>query len=284
VYALGAVLFECLAGAPPYPEGEPYERTLYRILQEPTPRLADVAPDAPAPLVGLVTAMMARDPNARPASARDVRARLAAIYPNLRQRALYFGPDPVHGAPPSLAPPPPPRTASAVILESRGPTLAPAARKVTSLGLAALGAMVTLSIGVAIVVTRGNAPLVEASAVSTGAPAPPMAELETTTATAMATSTTTPAPPVTGTAALTTSSEDPVHEALDALEHGDAARAKDLATEGLRRTPTDPEVWLALGAADEALGDKVSARRAYEACVRGARGERVAECRALVAR
>lgn len=62
VYAAGAVLFEALAGAPPFPAGE-----AIRKLSDPATSLAVAAPGTPPAIVDLVDRCLARLPGARPA-------------------------------------------------------------------------------------------------------------------------------------------------------------------------------------------------------------------------
>jgi formylglycine-generating enzyme required for sulfatase activity len=81
VYAVGAMLYELLAGAKPYVRGNerPHPRTvLSRVLAGPPPPLNEVAPAAPPELVAICERAMAREPAARYASmdalAEDLRA------------------------------------------------------------------------------------------------------------------------------------------------------------------------------------------------------------------
>ncbi|HVY28307.1 MAG TPA: serine/threonine-protein kinase [Polyangiaceae bacterium] len=71
VFALGVILFECLAGHPPF-EGDTLERVLYRIVSEPTPPLLEQRPELPAELGRLLERMLAKAPDDRPQSARAV--------------------------------------------------------------------------------------------------------------------------------------------------------------------------------------------------------------------
>jgi hypothetical protein len=78
VFALGCVLFECLAGAPPF-KGDPSCSVLMKVLMEEPPRLRDVVPLAPPALDDLVARMLAKDPHARPRDARAVMDALRAL-------------------------------------------------------------------------------------------------------------------------------------------------------------------------------------------------------------
>ena len=78
IYSLGTVLFECLAGGPPF-TGETVMAILCKIcLQEP-PRLRELVPAAPAALEALLGVMMAKDPAHRLRDAFALAAELAAI-------------------------------------------------------------------------------------------------------------------------------------------------------------------------------------------------------------
>jgi hypothetical protein len=65
------------------------------------------------------------------------------------------------------------------------------------------------------------------------------------------------------------------------LEGGFFVRAADLAKRSTDETPADPEGWLILGAAYQAMGRTDLARSAYQQCVVKASGPRSSECRAL---
>ena len=65
VWALGAVLFEMLAGRPAYHELETYEQTIIAIVRDETPSLAEFAPWVPASVVDVVTRALEHDVEAR---------------------------------------------------------------------------------------------------------------------------------------------------------------------------------------------------------------------------
>jgi len=68
LYGLGCVLYEMLAGAPPFHGATP-QAVLARHLSDPVPPLRTVRPDVPPPLEQLVGSMLAKDPADRPQTA-----------------------------------------------------------------------------------------------------------------------------------------------------------------------------------------------------------------------
>ncbi|MBX3270106.1 MAG: protein kinase [Sandaracinaceae bacterium] len=64
VWSLGAMLFECVSGRPPF-QGDLPIAVLMKALVEQAPRLSDVSAGVPAGLEALVAKMLARDPAAR---------------------------------------------------------------------------------------------------------------------------------------------------------------------------------------------------------------------------
>jgi len=71
IYALGGVLYFCLTGHPPFPEGSVSKRLLDHQQSEPSNILID-RPDAPDDLVALCTKMMSKNPERRQQSAKEV--------------------------------------------------------------------------------------------------------------------------------------------------------------------------------------------------------------------
>jgi serine/threonine-protein kinase len=73
LYALGVTFFQLVTGALPFADGDVAHR--HRHEDPPDPR--EVNLEVPIPLARLILAMMAKDPEARPASAAAVGAQLA---------------------------------------------------------------------------------------------------------------------------------------------------------------------------------------------------------------
>jgi hypothetical protein len=71
VYSLGCVLFECLAGRPPF-RAESDAALMYAHLQEDPPRVTSERPDLPGSIDGVVARAMAKDPADRQQSAGEV--------------------------------------------------------------------------------------------------------------------------------------------------------------------------------------------------------------------
>lgn len=94
LYALGVILFEMLTGRPPY-VGESSLSILMRHIQEPIPNLTELAPEQsiPKPLGELVADMMAKSPEARPESARQLRDRIDRIRRQLDLQPLRLDAD-----------------------------------------------------------------------------------------------------------------------------------------------------------------------------------------------
>jgi serine/threonine-protein kinase len=81
LYALGLVLYECLAGAPPFRSASPRELLNMHCTMR-APALPDeVREGLPAGVEDLLFAMLEKDPAARPASAAEVGAKLRPFVP-----------------------------------------------------------------------------------------------------------------------------------------------------------------------------------------------------------
>jgi serine/threonine protein kinase len=71
VYALGAILYECLTGRPPFCEPT-YELTVVRVLQDDPPPPRQVRPEVPEGLEAVCLKCLAKDPASRYARAADL--------------------------------------------------------------------------------------------------------------------------------------------------------------------------------------------------------------------
>src|SRR5262249_35198648 len=77
VYGLGAVLFRCVAGQPPFEGGTPYE-VLGAVLHRQAPRLSELVAVSPA-LDQLVAQMLDKDPERRPTDGQTAWAALVLV-------------------------------------------------------------------------------------------------------------------------------------------------------------------------------------------------------------
>jgi serine/threonine protein kinase len=78
LFAIGCVLYECIAGRSPFPGDRPWAR-LAKILFEEPPPLAARRAEVPPALDELVRTLLAKDPRDRLADGRELHDRLAAI-------------------------------------------------------------------------------------------------------------------------------------------------------------------------------------------------------------
>jgi serine/threonine protein kinase/tetratricopeptide (TPR) repeat protein len=78
IFSLGCVLFECLTGRPAF-TGEHAMAVLAKVLLEDAPFVRDLRPDVPEALDTLISRMLSKEPERRPAGASDVLAALAAL-------------------------------------------------------------------------------------------------------------------------------------------------------------------------------------------------------------
>jgi serine/threonine-protein kinase len=78
IYALGCILFEMVAGRPPFVRPGAGEVMIAHVI-EPPPRLSSLVPEVEPPLESLVSQMLEKDPAARPQTMSEVQSRLESM-------------------------------------------------------------------------------------------------------------------------------------------------------------------------------------------------------------
>ena len=77
VYALGAVIFRCLVGHPPFRGSQ--LAVLAKVLLEPPPTLSSARPELPRELEALLARLLAKEPEARPADGAELARELRVL-------------------------------------------------------------------------------------------------------------------------------------------------------------------------------------------------------------
>jgi eukaryotic-like serine/threonine-protein kinase len=181
VYSLGVVLFEMLAGRPPFDGDSPFA-IAYAHAHEQPPPLSELAPRTPADLRGVVEQAMARGAAARP-DAAEMAAMLRDPSGVDRTRALPLGAVPtavVPSAPVPAAAVPSAAARGGGAVRAAAPARSPAPARRVAWALAALLALTLLSaLAFAVFVTHGDRvrpdarhPRAATSSVASVAPSP----------------------------------------------------------------------------------------------------------------
>ncbi|VTR98698.1 serine threonine protein kinase : Putative serine/threonine protein kinase OS=Gemmata sp. Wa1-1 PE=4 SV=1: Pkinase [Gemmata massiliana] len=89
IYSFGVTCFHLLAGEPPFRGTSAFDVSLKHVQEQPR-RLADLRPDLPADLCGMVHKMMAKKPEERYQSARDVLRDLMKVRDSLTTGTAQF--------------------------------------------------------------------------------------------------------------------------------------------------------------------------------------------------
>ncbi len=94
IYSFGVTCYYMLAGHPPFQGDSPFEVALQQVRDEPKP-LTEIRPDLPAALCAIVRKMMAKDPNGRYQTARELLKDIARLRESLSgQTAAATKPSP----------------------------------------------------------------------------------------------------------------------------------------------------------------------------------------------
>jgi serine/threonine protein kinase len=191
VWSLGIVLYEMLAGSPPF-TGDTMPEVVAKILQSPLPSLRAVRPDAPAEIEPVIARCTAKDPTARFGDVAELARALVAFAPDATRsvdratRILGRSAEPLPGKPAADAVPPSPSPEEGTQSEVRshaawGNTRAAGVprRKVAPYALAGVLGVAAIAGGFAVFGGRGPPPAgAPASASSLPAnPLPPAVSL-----------------------------------------------------------------------------------------------------------
>lgn len=89
IFSLGCILFEAATGKKPF-EGESVLKSLHMVVYEPAPLLADLNPSVPADLQRIVRRCLAKDPDERYQSIKEVAIELKELRGDLGKDAHFY--------------------------------------------------------------------------------------------------------------------------------------------------------------------------------------------------
>ena len=136
VYALGVMLYEMIAGGPPF--GTRVDAAIEGHINERPPQLRSFDTLVPPSVDALVAAMLAKDPDRRP---HDMGAVVAALDAELGRRGTVRLPEA-----PSYAPSAEPRSPAPFVAEPARPAEAPARRPLTRANRIAIGFVIACAV------------------------------------------------------------------------------------------------------------------------------------------
>jgi serine/threonine protein kinase len=229
VWSLGIVLYEALAGSPPF-TGDTMPEIVAKILQSPLPSLRALRPDVPAELEHVIARCAAKDPSARFADVAELARALVPFAPDAARSAdratrilSQSGAPPTDDRGSTQAVPSSPLSATSGVpseVPSRaawGNTRAAGVPRRSAVAYAVAGVLGLAAIVVGIAVFAGRAPEPASPSAATAAqradPPPPIASISAPVMLApppAATSVESAAPPVGGAAAKSGSGKAPV--------------------------------------------------------------------------
>ena len=131
IFSTGCVLFECLAGEPPF-TGETPLAVLAKICLENAPDVRRFRPEVPAPLAVLVAGMLEKDPDKRPGDTAELARMLAELADEMRTGVVRATDATTDYQPPAIVTPGEQRLFSVVLVQlpRKGPKRSGAAGKV----------------------------------------------------------------------------------------------------------------------------------------------------------
>jgi eukaryotic-like serine/threonine-protein kinase len=129
IFSTGCVLFECLAGEPPF-TGETPLAVLAKICLEQAPDVRKFRPEVPAPLAALVAGMLEKDPDKRPGDTAELARMLAELVDEIRTGVVHSTHATADYQPPAIVTPGEQRLFSVVLVQlpRKGPKRSGAGR------------------------------------------------------------------------------------------------------------------------------------------------------------
>src|SRR5437588_5592582 len=96
IFSFGSVLYEMVTGKRPF-KGESSAQTMAAIIEDDPPPISELNPKVPAPLRWIIERCLAKDPEDRYASTRDLARDLASVRDHLSESSLVAVEEPARG-------------------------------------------------------------------------------------------------------------------------------------------------------------------------------------------